>query len=1015
MKTVKILSVIFVLFINLNSYFAQQLTKEYFDKNLEVYFKFSIFSKSELQSLDRVISIDNVKGNEVYAYANFDEYRNILKLGYKLEILPHPGDVKEVKMSSAVRDIQDWNTYPTYQGYVDMMNQFAANYPGICRLVDAGTTVQNRKILFVIISDNVNVREAEPQFMYTSTMHGDETTGYVLMLRLIDSLLTSYGTSPRITNLINNAEIWINPNGNPDGTYYGGNNSVSGARRFNANGYDINRNFRDPAEGHNPTGPYQPETTIMMNLADNNHFILSANFHGGTEVVNYPWDTWARLHPDDSWYRFISREYADTVHDHAPATYMNGFDDGITNGYDWYRVVGGRQDYYTYFDHGRELTVEISDTKLLSASQLPAHWEYNKRSFFNYMEQCLYGLRGIVTNQLGVPIRAKVSITGHDADSSFVYSDPENGNYHRMIKAGTYNFTFSADGYNSQTFNNVVITDKSTVTLNVQLISPSITDWQTEIMVSDAGGMEASQTVVFGKAVSATDGIDPQLGEANIASNPVPGVFDARFILPGGNKSIKDFRASNLSSITWNLKFQPGSSGYPVSFRWDPNSLPPGDFYFQDQISGSIVNLDMKSTNTLVLNNTSVTALNIVYSLILNENVTYNEGWNIVSIPVEASDMDVSAVFPTAVGSAFEYNGVYNTVTEFENGKGYWLKFNSSGNTPVNGNAVGNEIEVNSGWNMIGPLDRSIPISNITSEPEGIITSNFYEYNGVYSIANTLLSGKGYWIKVSQAGILTLNNYSPPKKDADVSGDIKGQVSDIKISASDGVSFCVIDLYAGIAENAGNGIDGHLGEYLLPPAIPAGFDARFIIDDNTGSAESYHDYRCMNIAEGNTIEYILKYSLNNSSGGLMLNFDLSNAESINISDMSGGEIINETFYGSKNVFSNPFTKQMNMLKITIQFKNEKYDLFPSEFALMQNYPNPFNPFTVIEYNIPEEVHIILKVYDILGREVNTLVNEIKKPGVYQTEFDASVLPSGIYIYSLKADGVFITRKMCLIK
>jgi len=66
------------------------------------------------------------------------------------------------------------------------------------------------------------------------------------MLRLIDSLLTSYGSNPRITYVIDNAEIWINPNANPDGTYHGGNGTVYGATRYNVNGYDLNRNFPDP-------------------------------------------------------------------------------------------------------------------------------------------------------------------------------------------------------------------------------------------------------------------------------------------------------------------------------------------------------------------------------------------------------------------------------------------------------------------------------------------------------------------------------------------------------------------------------------------------------------------------------------------------------------------------------------------------------------------------------------------------------------------------------------------------
>jgi hypothetical protein len=179
-----------------NIVFSQNPDKQYFAANLEVYFEFSISDRSELEELTRIISIDNVMDKVVKAYANEDEWNSFLKLNYKYKILPHPGDAEGIVMSSDLKSIRAWDVYPTYEAYVQMMYQFAANYPDLCRIVDAGNSVNGRKILFAVISDNVNVKEAEPQFMYSSTMHGDETTGYVLMLRLIDSLLTSYGTDP---------------------------------------------------------------------------------------------------------------------------------------------------------------------------------------------------------------------------------------------------------------------------------------------------------------------------------------------------------------------------------------------------------------------------------------------------------------------------------------------------------------------------------------------------------------------------------------------------------------------------------------------------------------------------------------------------------------------------------------------------------------------------------------------------------------------------------------------------
>ena len=97
---------------------------------------------------------------------------------------------------------------------------FAQSYPEICRLDTFGTTPQGRLLLAMKISDHVEDDEAEATFLYTSSMHGDELLGYPLMLRLINHLLTGYGTDDEVTGLVDKLAIWINPLANPDGTYY---------------------------------------------------------------------------------------------------------------------------------------------------------------------------------------------------------------------------------------------------------------------------------------------------------------------------------------------------------------------------------------------------------------------------------------------------------------------------------------------------------------------------------------------------------------------------------------------------------------------------------------------------------------------------------------------------------------------------------------------------------------------------------------------------------------------------
>jgi hypothetical protein len=115
--------------------------------------------------------------------------------------------------------------------------------------------------------------------------------------------------------------------------------------------------------------------------------------------------------------------------------------------------------------------------------------------------------------------------------------------------------------------------------------------------------------------------------------------------------------------------------------------------------------------------------------------------------------------------------------------------------------------------------------------------------------------------------------------------------------------------------------------------------------------------------------------------------------------------------GTKEIFQSE-TIEYNSLSVT-SIKNE--NKLPKSFSLAQNFPNPFNPSTVIEYSIPKEEFVSIKVYNILGKEITTLVNEKKSAGNYEIRFDAGSLPNGVYLYKLIAGNFVETRKMILIK
>ncbi|MEL6273748.1 MAG: M14 family zinc carboxypeptidase [Bacteroidota bacterium] len=366
------------------------------------------------------------------------------------------------------------DAYPTYELYEQMMTNFAAAYPQITRLHSLGALPSGRRILALEITDNPNSEEIEPKLLYSSSMHGDELGGYHVMLRFIAHLLCNYNVDPELTALVNESEIWINPLANPDGAYANGNNTVNGATRRNANGVDLNRNYPDPDNGPNPDGnEYQPETLIFMQLAEDVSFDLAMNIHGGAEVFNYPWDTYVDRHADNDWWVHVAREFADECQTDAAAqgfnNYFNDLDNGITNGYDWYPIAGGRQDYMNFYNHAREATLEISNVKLLPPSSFDAVWNSSRDALVNYLLQGTYGLRGTVLDSLtGEPLEASVYIPGHDELNSEVYSKLPTGRYHRYLKEGFYNVTFEAPGYHSKTVQ-VFVEDQAPTLLTVRL------------------------------------------------------------------------------------------------------------------------------------------------------------------------------------------------------------------------------------------------------------------------------------------------------------------------------------------------------------------------------------------------------------------------------------------------------------------------------------------------------------------------------------------------------------------
>ncbi len=449
-----------------------------------------VASKAEVNALSHRFSVDNCHFDErsgqydVRIYLARHEYSDFMAQHLPFEILTPERPPGGSMVSTSLSDFTaNWNKYPAYDVYEELMHSFETNFPDICKIdtILAATPNPQRphKILAAHISSTLGQPADKPAFLYSSTMHGDEVVGYYMMLQLINYILNNATADTQVQNILQNVDLYICPLENPDGTYKNSNTQISSyySTRYNYNNVDLNRNYPF-VPGISGSANVQPETQAIINWVADKHFVMSVNFHGGAELTNYPWDSWEtadRAHPDANWYRYICQNYVDDCQEIDPS-YMVGetaYQPGcgaVTEGGDWYVIDGSRQDYMNYYQHCREITIEAHFDKVVtSSSSLPTYWTNSKNALLNYIEECLYGFRGVVTDAVtGEPVEAKIFVQNHDTFNSEVYSHLPVGNYHRPIKAGTYTVEVSADCYETQTFT-VTTTDGAGVRHDVQL------------------------------------------------------------------------------------------------------------------------------------------------------------------------------------------------------------------------------------------------------------------------------------------------------------------------------------------------------------------------------------------------------------------------------------------------------------------------------------------------------------------------------------------------------------------
>ncbi len=935
-----------------------------------------------LNSLD--ISIESVSNQVIQTWVTREQFQVLQQRGFEIVELPNLAKAYAEQLWAETKDTRDpMNAYYSYDEFVAFLQSTATQYSSICQLVTIGTTVQNRPIYMLKISDNVSLEENEPEVKLDAAMHGNEVVGYDLLIRLIQLLTTRYTADTRIANIVNNTELWINPLFNPDGYVL--------MQRENAHNVDLNRHFPDFVDDPvNTTEGREPEIAAQMNFAAQHTINLALNYHCGNLVMNYPWDKIAELAPDNDLYINISEEY--TSHN-DPMWNSTDYLHGITNGYAWYQVYGSIIDWIYYYYNCLDITCEVSYDYWPNASTLPTYWMQNQESLLSYIEYAQQGIKGEVTDALFHPLAATLHIEGIDKDIS---TDSDVGDYHRILLPGTYNITASAPGYVSETINNVVVSANNGTTIDFRL--QTIVEADFVGYVKDMNGL-------------AIPGATVELSTTRIPS--VQTDTDGYFVfqnLPLG-----------LYTLTVTLN---GMTRFNMQYAWNVGNQYPTIIVLQPAI------FEEHFENGLSL--WQVTGTWGIQETDSNHDLTDSPGENYV----DSQEVFAYLIQPISLLNIVNPTISFRVKYDLESSHDYgYFEVSSNGTTWIPlATYDGNHDWMMVSYSLADFIGRHCYLRfRMTTDAAGHI------FDGIH-IDDIVVNGNQLnlitWGDVDNDGIITkadaqavldysvgldpLPSIDPrPWTDnrldrADTNNDgnvlamdaslilryLKGDLSQMPVQSGTAITYSdpVISISNSVSQLFLNVLHFEYLFALNATLLPTVMDSNFRLNNSL----NFIDLLTSSNIQSNSLMlgYASTQMVQGSVDVFTTTIPLINAQN----PFTANLIVNET----------PRTLVVDSLPVTDPIA------VPTVSYLNQNYPNPFNPGTNISFDLSKQGQIKLVIYNIRGEKVRTLVNSKQEAGTYHltwngTDDNGSPVASGMYFCRLETEDQHFNRKMLLIK
>lgn len=353
----------------------------------------------------------------------------------------------------------------------------------------------------------------------------------------------------------------------------------------------------------------------------------------------------------------------------------------------------------------------------------------------------------------------------------------------------------------------------------------------------------------------------------------------------------------------------------------------------------------------------------------------FDDSWNMISLPLNILDRRKSELFPNASSRAFAYipDIGYSIKDTLEMGMGYWIKFPTADSVSLSGATVTlDTIDVMAGWNMIGSITSPMATNSIIQLPPNNVQSPYFTYRSGYLVSDTIKPSKSYWIKTDTIGKLILSSSGLAKDFMNMENE--NQLQSLNYLRIEDAAHHRQELYFGIIPQSKYDDD----YFTLPPIPPNGlFDARFQSGRMVEVVEHGNVKELTILVSSAVFPVMITYESSSISSSVVLKYNNKQVT------LTNGKVIT-------------IMEKIDNISLLIS----DIPITPEKFCLHQNYPNPFNPSTKIIYDLPDESRVNLKILNVLGQVVETLIDQTQDAGYMIVDWIPGNIASGLYFYRL---------------